>query len=93
MTLERCAVWLERDKDSTHRSDVSKMINVIERLPVGWSISDEGSQWRIYDEEGDFICSAESADQLNRFLNIEFALAQACASMALSIKYTTPAEA
>ena len=69
------------------------MLSVIERLPVGWSLAEEGSQWKIYDDEGDFICSADSADQLHRFLSVEFALAQACASMALSIKYTTPAEA
>jgi hypothetical protein len=69
------------------------MITVINRLPDGWSITDEGGRWNIYDTEDSLVCSAKDADQLHRVLSIEFALAQQYAASVLIVGGIKPAEA
>ncbi len=69
------------------------MLTVINRLPDGWSISDEDGRWNIYDTDDSLVCSAKDADQLHRVLSIEFDLAHQYAASILIVQATEPAEA
>ena len=35
------------------------MMSVLERLPVGWSLVGDGDAWKLFDDEGDLVCTAK----------------------------------
>lgn len=69
------------------------MLSVIEKLPVGWSLIEDGDAWKVFDEEGELVCTAKNTHHLNRLLNTEFALAQQFATFMYATSQPTPAEA
>ena len=52
------------------------MLSVIKKLPVGWSLIEDGDAWKVFDDEGELVCRAKNTYHLHRMLNTEFALAQ-----------------
>ncbi len=80
-------------KSSTLSSGAPKMIDVLKRLPEGWYMVDTGDGYVIRDEEDEFVCEAESAEELHDILNNEFELAQLYASMMYVLKASKAAEA
>jgi|TARA_R100001163_G_C5065746_1_gene203776 hypothetical protein len=69
------------------------MLSVIEKLPVGWSLIEDGDAWKVFDEEGELVCTARNTDHLNRMLNTEFAMAQQFATFMYAASQPIPAEA
>jgi len=57
------------------------MNEVLEMLPIGWSITPTKDGWTIRDEEDDFVAKGPTADELKRMLDIEFALQHAFAAI------------
>ena len=84
---------LVSDKNSIPNSGARKMVDVVQRLPVGWSLIETNEGWVVRDQDDDFICKAETTDHLHRILNTEFELAQMFASMMFVLKTSKPAEA
>ena len=80
-------------KGSTPSSDAPKMIDVLKKLPSGWSMINTGDGYVIRDEDDEFVCEAETTERLNELLNNEFELAQLYASMMYVLKASKPAEA
>jgi len=91
--LDQCADWLEKEINSTRNSDAIKMIDVVQRLPVGWSLTEAQDGWIIYDEDDEVICKARTPTELHRILNIEFQIAQTFVGMMHAMKNIKPAEA
>tara|TARA_R100001163_G_scaffold21811_1_gene18566 strand:- start:3274 stop:3483 length:210 start_codon:yes stop_codon:yes gene_type:complete len=69
------------------------MINVLKRLPDGWSMIQTPSGYQIRDDDDRFVCEAETPQRLEEILNLEFELAQTFASMMYVLNTTEPAEA
>jgi hypothetical protein len=84
---------LASDKKSTQKSGARKMIDVLKRLPNGWSMIETKNGFAIHDDDDEFVCEAESSSELNRMLLNEFELAQMFASMMYVLKTSEPAEA
>ena len=84
---------LENDKNSIPRLDASKMIDVLKRLPTGWSMIETDDGFVIRDDDDEFVCKADSAQRLNEILDNEFQLAQMYASMMYVMKTSNAAEA
>jgi len=57
------------------------MNEILEMLPIGWSISPTKERWTIRDEANDFVAKGPTAEELKRILGIEFALQQAFAAV------------
>jgi len=83
---------LENDKNSIQKSGASKMIDVLKRLPNGWSMIETHDGYVIKDEDDEFVCKADTAQRLNQILDNEFELAQMYASMMYVLKASEPAE-
>lgn len=84
---------LANDKSSTQNLDANKMVDVLKRLPNGWSMIETKNGFAIHDDDDEFVCEAESSSELNRMLLNEFELAQMFASMMYVLKTSEPAEA
>ena len=84
---------LKKDKNCIQNSGANKMIDVLKRLPNGWSMIETHDGYVIQDEDDEFVCKAESAQRLNQILDNEFELAQMYASMMCVIRTANPAEA
>ncbi len=69
------------------------MLSVIEKLPVGWSLVEDGEAWKIFDDEGELVCTAKNTRHLQRVLNTEFAIAQQFAAFMYAIRQVNPGEA
>ena len=69
------------------------MIDVVKRLPVGWSLTESKDGWIIYDQDDELICKPKTPQELHRILSIEFEIAQTFVGMMHAIKNVEPAEA
>ncbi len=85
--------WLENDIDSTLNLDAPKMIDVLKKLPTGWSMIETNNGYQIRDQDDEFVCEAKSPQRLNEIINNEFELAQMYASMMYVLKSSQAAEA
>jgi len=83
----------KNDKGSTQNSGANKMIDVLKKLPNGWSMIETNDGFVIRDDDDEFVCKANTAQQLDQILTNEFELAQMYASMMCVIKTAMPAEA
>ena len=68
------------------------MIDVLKRLPNGWSMIETNEGYVIKDDDDEFVCQADTAERLNQILDNEFELAQMYASMMYVLKASEPAE-
>ncbi len=84
---------LASGKRSTQKSGAREMIDVLKRLPNGWSMIETKNGFAIHDDDDEFVCEAGSSSELNRMLLNEFELAQMFASMMYVLKTSEPAEA
>ena len=85
--------WLESDTGSIPNSDVPKMIDVLKKLPTGWSMIETNNGYQIRDQDDEFVCEAKSPQRLNEIIDNEFELAQMYASMMYVLKSSQAAEA
>ena len=68
------------------------MMSVLERLPVGRSLGGDGDAWKLFDDEGDLVCTAKDTEHLHRLINVEFALAQQFAAFMYATNSLSPGE-
>tara|TARA_R110002012_G_scaffold151693_2_gene311646 strand:+ start:3834 stop:4043 length:210 start_codon:yes stop_codon:yes gene_type:complete len=69
------------------------MLSVIEKLPVGWSLIEDGEAWKVFDDAGELVCRAKDTHHLHRMLNTEFAIAQQFAAFMYATRQVNPGEA
>ena len=69
------------------------MIDIVQKLPVGWSVIEAEDQWIVYDQHDELICKASPPERLNKLLDVEFQIAQTFVSVMHAIKNIEPAEA
>ncbi len=82
----------KKDKNYIPNSGANKMIDVLKRLPNGWSMIETNEGYVIKDDDDEFVCQADTAERLNQILDNEFELAQMYASMMYVLKASEPAE-
>ena len=82
----------KKDKNCIPNSGANKMIDVLKRLPNGWSMIETNDGYVIKDDDDEFVCQADTAERLNQILDNEFELAQMYASMMYVLKAAEPAE-
>lgn len=84
---------LASDKNYTQKLDVPEMIDVLKKLPTGWSMIETTNGFAIHDQDNELVCEAATSSQLNEMILNEFELAQMFASMMYVLKSSEPAEA
>jgi len=68
------------------------MIDVLKKLPTGWSMTETNNVFQIRDQDDEFVCEARSPQRLNEIIDNEFELAQMYASMMYVLKTSEAAE-
>ena len=84
---------LENDKNSIRRLDALEMIELLKKLPTGWSMIETKNGFAICDEDDECMFEAENHEELRKLIETEFKIAQSFASFMYVLKTSKVAEA